>query len=37
MKTKLFGLFGALMGLVVLTSCDNDDDDIRVSDEHIRS
>ena len=32
MKTKLFGLFGALMGLVVLTSCDNDDDDIRVSD-----
>lgn len=32
MKTKYFGLFLALFGAVVLTSCDNDDDDIRVSD-----
>ena len=32
MKTRLFGVFWALMGVVVLTGCDNDDDDIRVSD-----
>ena len=32
MKTKIYGLFLALLGAVVWTSCDNDDDDIRVSD-----
>lgn len=32
MKTRLLGVFWALMGVVVLTGCDNDDDDIRVSD-----
>lgn len=32
MKTKIFGLFWALLGVVTFTGCDNDDDDIRVSD-----
>ena len=32
MKTKFFGMFWAMLAVVVLTGCDNDDDDIRVSD-----
>lgn len=32
MKTRLYGLLVALMGVVVLTGCSDDDDDIRTSD-----
>ena len=32
MKTRLYGWFLALLGIVVFTACDDDDDDIRVSD-----
>ena len=32
MKAKFYGLFLALWGAVTLTSCSNDDDDLRVSD-----
>ena len=32
MKTKFFGVFWAMLAVIVLTGCDNDDDDIRVSD-----
>lgn len=32
MKTKLHGLFLALLSVVVFTACDNDDDDLRLKD-----
>lgn len=31
MKTKFYGFVLALLGVVVLTGCDNDDDDLRLS------
>ena len=32
MKTKFYGMFMAMCAMVAFTGCDNDDDDIRVSD-----